>query len=766
MTLKNFIYTAISTICTTITAYGEIKTEIISPDSLVYNMDEIVVTATRTPLMLKETPVITRVITAKEIDRRGVATLQEALEGELAGVEFHQAGYGSSLSFQGLDARYVLFLIDGERMAGETYGNVDYARIPVANIDRIEIVKGASSVLYGSNAMGAVVNIITKMPKDKVEIDASMRYGTRFQGNGNETLGGTATDNDITRYRNKLDLPNLKGDLSVGFNTGKFKSLTIASYRTVDAVKLVGTKDEVRHYAKGALKEMGPKMTPILGPGGNIIGMRPIMDPNTGMPVFEVKKTNQNDTTIVVPPDSRGLSVSGWQDLNLSQRFDYELSEKFRFQLSGAYFDKKRYDFNGSILDENPMSNNSKPWTYEKYSGYNVKALMEHSPNENNKIYLSFLRDEYFRSLDSLNGMSVPKQRHTYNIPRLLWTLKAGQYNRLTTGVEFTNEKLHFDLNASEKGYDDPKSMNTISAYVQDEISTNTAFSFVAGVRGDYNNHFGWGVTPKASVKYTYRNFSVRANYSNGYRTPTLKEMFMEFTVPIPGTTTVIMGNDKLRPERNNYISLSAEYNNDIINASATVYNSFFRNKIDVRGEMGEDQSVILKYQNINRSKFAGIELMARAKLARGLYVKANYNYIYQTDDAPEESTQYIYPSPHTATFRADYGFTLLGGYVGINALVRYVGPKDYEDFMTYIDMGDGQSMSSMQMITGSYSAHHEGYAVCNAAVNAEIKRCVTLTLGVDNIFNYRPEVINFNSAIVMPRNFFIKVAYSFNSKK
>lgn len=166
-------------------------------------------------------------------------------------------------------------------MAGETYGNVDYARLPIANIERIEIVRGASSVLYGSNAMGAIVNIITKMPKQRVEVNASMRYGTPYQKNGDETLGGTNTDRDIRTYRNKLDLPNLKGDLSVGFNTGKLKSLTTFSYRSVDAYKLVGTKDEVRHYAAGELKKMTPKMVPVIGPGGNVVGMRPEMDPST-----------------------------------------------------------------------------------------------------------------------------------------------------------------------------------------------------------------------------------------------------------------------------------------------------------------------------------------------------------------------------------------------------------------------------------------------------------------------------------------------------
>ena len=734
-------------------------------DTLSVNMEDVVITATRTPLPLKKTPVITRVITARDLESRGVATIQEALENELAGVEFHQAGYGTSLSFQGLDARYVLFLVNGERMAGETYGNIDYARIPVSNIERIEIVRGASSVLYGSNAMGAVVNIITKMPQKQVEVNASLRYGTPYQDNRSETLGGSNTESDIKTYRNKLDLPNLRGDVSVGFNTGKLQSLTTLSYRTVDAYKLVGTKDEVRHYAAGELKKMGPKMIPVIGPGGNVVGMRPEMDPSTGMPVFEVKSTNLNDTTVIVSPDSRGLSVSGWRDINVGQRFDYTLSKKFRFELSGNYFNKQRYDFNGSILDDNPMSNNSKPWIYETYEGYNIKALMEHSPNENNKVYLSFIRDEYFRNLDSLSGVSTPKQNHVFNTPRLLWTLKAGESHRLTTGLELVNEQLHFDMNPL--GYDDLKSMNTGSLYVQDEIRSQKALSFTAGVRADWNNRFGWHVTPKVSVKYSVGKFTIRGNYANGYRNPTLKELFMEFKVPTQGET-YIMGNDALKPETNHYLSLAGEFTTQDFNISATLYNSYFRNKIDVRGHM-EGLKTMLQYENIRRSQMGGIELIARWRICRGLFLRGNYNYLFQIDDASQESTQYIYPSPHTATLQADYGFSAGNNcYINFNATLRYVGAKTYEDFMPIIDLSgmSSGSMADLKYWTGSYSARQEGYVICDAAINFDFKEMVGISVGVDNIGNYRPKIVNFNSATTPRRNMFIRVSYAFATKK
>lgn len=749
--MKRFALALLAATVTTIPGYGkeDQKASVASPDSLSYDLNAIVVTATRTPLLLKNTPVITRVITSRELETRGVTTIQQALERELAGVEFHQAGYGSSLSFQGLDARYVLFLVDGERMAGETSGNIDYARLSMANIDRIEIVRGASSVLYGSNAMGAVVNIITRMPKQRFEIDASLRYATPFQRNGDETLGSSTTNKpsarDIDIYRSKLDLPNLKGDLAAGFNLGKFRSLTTASYRSVDAYRLVSKEDEVRHYRELTILE--PYFSTF---------------PPTSMPDFVVREVVR-DTTLSVPPDSRGLSVSGWRDINIGQRFDYELSKKFRFEVSGSYFDKQRYDFNGSILDDNPTSNNTKPWTYETYHGYNVKALMEHSPNAKNKIYLSYVRDGYYRFLDSLNSVSTPKQRHTYNMPRLLWTLDANQSNRLTTGLEFVNEQLHFDLNPL--GFDDLKSMNTVSAYVQDEILSDKPLSFVVGVRGDYNNRFGWSVTPKASAKYAFGDFALRANYANGYRAPSLKEMFIEFTIPIPGQTSIIRGNDKLKPEKNHYVSLSLDYNRPAFSAAANVYTSFFRNKIDVRGH-AEGTDIILRYENINNSRYAGVELNGRVRVVKGLYLRGNYNYLFQTDDAPESSTQYIFPSRHTATFQADYGIDVKRTYIGMNVSVKYVGAKDYEEFMPLVKYTAYPGIGTLptELLMGTYSAHHKGYATCNAAVNVELIQGITLSTGVDNIFGYQPPVVNFNSAVTAPRNVFIRATYTFGS--
>lgn len=742
-----------------------------------YRAEDVVVTATRTPLPLKNMPVITRVITGTDIERQGIASIEELLQRELAGVEFHQAGYGTTMSFQGLDARYVLFLVDGERMAGETYGNIDYERIPMSSVERIEIVRGASSVLYGSNAMGAVVNIITKMPEEKFEITGSVRYGTRFQKNKDEVLGSWATARDLDKYHDKIDLPNVKTDLSIGVNTGKFRSLTTGTFRTADGYKLRGKRDEKRYY-----KEVTP-MKMDLGMG--------VMT----MPPSFTAQEPRSDTTIFVGPDSRGMAVSGLKDWSLGQKFDYRINDMFRLEASGNYFRKERYDFLTSIMDDNPVSGimpSGDTWEYESYEGYNARFLMEHSPNGRNKVYLSYMRDGYSRDQKALGKGSTPKQKHTYNIVRLLWTSEMGRSHRVTTGLEFNNERLKFDLNKNEeKGFNDEKTLNTGALYIQDELFSGQKLSFVLGVRGDWSDKFGMRVTPRISAKYDFSDFSLRANYSNGYRMPSLKEMYMRLNIPV-ANSPVIEGNPDLKLETNNYISLSLDYNLDWLNASVTVSKNYFRNKIDTHRlpDLNEEGKILMRYGNNDKSDITSVEFISRVKVVKGLTVDANYIYTHRTDKTSEDATQYIFPSPHTATLGVSYSFMKKSTRFGMNVNGRYVGPKKYEDFMSYVNFSDvitdfiadimsgnvamppftdprfAEFMAAVNKAdyyyTGNYSSRHKGYAVFNASVDVDFPKWFSLTVGVDNIFDYKPKVVNFNSALIPGVNGFARVSFRF----
>ncbi|MBN1819263.1 MAG: TonB-dependent receptor [Prolixibacteraceae bacterium] len=140
------------------------------------DLNAVVVTGTRTEKTLKNTPVLTQTISARELETKDLNDISQALENLIPGIEFSSEAQGKTISLQGIDPQYMLFLVDGERMAGETYGDIDYSRINIADIERIEVVKGAGSTLYGSNALGGVVNIITKTPSKKIDLDASTRF--------------------------------------------------------------------------------------------------------------------------------------------------------------------------------------------------------------------------------------------------------------------------------------------------------------------------------------------------------------------------------------------------------------------------------------------------------------------------------------------------------------------------------------------------------------------------------------------------------------
>lgn len=142
-----------------------------------YELEEVVVTGTRTPKFLKDTPIQTRVITSRDIARTDATNVQDLLQQELPGVEFsYSMNQRTHLNFAGFGGQGILFLVDGERLAGESMDDVDFSRLLMAGVERIEIVKGASSALYGSSAAGGVVNIITKNATEPWTLNLNARY--------------------------------------------------------------------------------------------------------------------------------------------------------------------------------------------------------------------------------------------------------------------------------------------------------------------------------------------------------------------------------------------------------------------------------------------------------------------------------------------------------------------------------------------------------------------------------------------------------------
>ena len=150
----------------------------------VYPLDEVVVTATRTEQVVKETPASVEVITRKDIETMGAQNVLGALKLAL-NLNISEAGMtGNQVSLRGMNTNQSLILIDGRRLAGEDTGTTanvyELNRININNVERIEIVRGPVSSLYGSDALGGVINIIMRKP-EKQQSTIGLSTGNRQQ---------------------------------------------------------------------------------------------------------------------------------------------------------------------------------------------------------------------------------------------------------------------------------------------------------------------------------------------------------------------------------------------------------------------------------------------------------------------------------------------------------------------------------------------------------------------------------------------------------
>ncbi|MFA6903405.1 MAG: TonB-dependent receptor [Gallionellaceae bacterium] len=171
------------------------------------SLDEVVVTATRVQQPLDQTLSSTSVITRQDIQESQVADLPSVLK-NLAGVEFYQSGgigKQSSLFMRGTSANQVLILIDGVRINSATTGSTAIDQIMLDQVDRIEVVRGNVSSLYGSDAIGGVIQIFTRRNAGEMAFNGSAGVGSNNSHRAAAGLGGKIHDTDfglnISRFK-------------------------------------------------------------------------------------------------------------------------------------------------------------------------------------------------------------------------------------------------------------------------------------------------------------------------------------------------------------------------------------------------------------------------------------------------------------------------------------------------------------------------------------------------------------------------------------
>ncbi len=252
-------------------------TQIASAQSILKNKDEkelsvllneVVITGTGTEHYLKDAPVQTEVITSKALEQYQARSIDDLLGGLCPSLSFNEGEMGGHLQMNGLNNDYILILINGKRMNGDVGGQKDLNRINIADIERVEIVKGASSSLYGSDAIAGVINIITKRNKDKISISNTSRAGEYGDFRQSNTVGvqlGKVSSTTSFNYKHtdgwrntdmEWDQHELKsGSVSKTINRATNYSVNeFLSYKANDRLEFTA---EVSHYERWVYRPHG-----------------------------------------------------------------------------------------------------------------------------------------------------------------------------------------------------------------------------------------------------------------------------------------------------------------------------------------------------------------------------------------------------------------------------------------------------------------------------------------------------------------------------
>ena len=488
-------------------------------DSLVnQNLQQIVVTATGTPHSLKNVPVQTEVIQRRQVEQLGAASLEELLGQLCSGFDFNAGDMGSKMTMNGLGNNYILILIDGKRIHGDNGGENDLGLIDPHNIDHIEIVKGAGSALYGSDAMAGVINIITRK---------HTQHGLYAE---NTTRG--AMYNDWRQHN------------SIALNRGRWTSQTNFQTQHND-----GWQNTAREHTEGTVVTDSRNKT------ANRFTNWQLAERVTYQPTKDLELYADGSyyrKGIYRPQNGRHASCDV---------YTYDLMYRNASAAVGGQWKMNKTDLLTLDVDWNRHAYYYQYTATTLEEGYDMMGR----PDPTSQLLFPFLPGQH--SLQSDQQRYMAQLKGVFQLPGA---------NRLSAGAEYRYDYLHAPTRV-EKGEADDW---TSALYVQDEFSMIRWFNLTAGVRLIENGAFGFRATPKASAMVSLGDVRLRLGWSQGFKTPTPKEQHYQYLRQMGSKTFYYMGNPDLDAQTSNYYSGSMEYSAGRFTASLTGYLNVLDNMI------------------------------------------------------------------------------------------------------------------------------------------------------------------------------------------
>ena len=556
---------------------------ILSGDSL----QEVVVTGTGTQHLLKNAPVQTEVITSRMLRNYGGRSLEDILAGLTASFSFSEDDMGSQMQMNGLGNDYILVLVDGKRIHGDVGGQNDLSLIDPHNIEKIEIVKGASSALYGSDAIAGVVNIITKKHHEGLLAENATRVGSY---------------GDVRQHN------------GLGFAIGKVKSYTNFQLQHSDGWQNTSTED--------------PHQTEFL------------IEDSRNMTVNRHTNWQLAERLTYEPVKNLELYAEGstyWKRI-------YRPSGKY------AAVDVKTYDMkyrNQSLatggkwkLNETGQLTLDVNWDRHAYYYYYTAITLTdgYDPQGRFTPYYPYFPDD--EELQSDQQRTMAHLKGVFSLP---------YENRLSGGVEWRYDYLKAPMRVADGKASDHTEAAYVQDELRLPFATGkSAVYLTAGLRLNHNGQFGYRLTPKLSGMLSLgEGLRLRATWSQGFKTPTPKEQHYRY-VRYMNATYLYLGNTKLKPQTSNYYALSAEYNWRGLNLTVTGYLNRVADMITlvtIPNTQAPAEYIVTydpvktrQYQNLETAETKGIDLNLRWRVGKEWLIGGSYSYL-DTDAKKYDTT-------------------------------------------------------------------------------------------------------------------------------
>lgn len=714
----------------------------------VQKMGEMVVTATKTAKDTLDAPATVSVVTAKEIENMNVHSVDEALS-LLPGVYTTRPGghepsvMGTNVLLRGIpDYSRTLVLVDGQTLNDPYIGAVTWESVPAETVERIEVVPGPFSSLYGGSAMGGVINVITKAPT-KREFSVKGGFGSDNFKSGTlvyqDRLGervGIVFDyarKESDGYVNTEVV--IKPSSTGGTAVSGARQTTDASGNTA---YLVGDKGKNGWSSQN----VGMKLYVDLPADSRLtFGVSQFLYESTGRNHYNTYLSNAAGSPVV----SGNVTVAG-ANLSVKEKDfltgpDSEIKEYSRYN---AEYEKKLGQ-GGSLkatlgYTEMPLYNNYFVLgnTATLAGGGAASRMLRPSSEYSGSLQASYPLSGNHFIVAGVSGNKRMIDTITYSVSDWRNAGATGPVQNRTAG-EDTTYALYVQ--------DEITLTNRLMAYVGGRYDTWSTEGFIEKVsapgayKNDYSSRSQTHFSPKASLVYRPADTTtVRGSIGNSFHTPNLRDTFGWWT---PQTGYTYTPNPDLKPETVTSAELGVE---QMVGGGTLLRATVYENRLkDLIYRTQSDALMEQGVANAGSARVRGIELEVRHKLREGLTAFANvtYNDSRITENSANRATEGKYMT-NTPQKMANLGVQgVQGPWSGMLA-GHYVG-KVY---------ANEENKDTFSGVYGSYDA----YFVADAKIAYKLKEKVTLSLAVNNLADKK----YYQSTLAQGRTYFGEVALKF----